>query len=498
VILRYARGTVSATETTPATDRANAATHDFIARGYLNVASELPGEAHLGLYRELVELQRRGEALENGVLWRVPGLAAVFDHPAMRAAITRLLGADYVMNPHTYCHLSRPGSAGHAWHKDSYVVDHNTRHPRPRWLMAFYSPQRLTDELGPTTVLPGWQYHETLPADIAASDGHALVAEPGTVTLLHPDMWHGARGNRSGDDRFVVKMLFERRAEPVPGATPRDAGWRRHADDRIPMLSRDVWGWLHGVAPAADGGAVQNDGELTALIGALDSANETLRLRAAYALGRVGAAAVEPLVAQLRASATEHVSGRRPVDPRGINPTALPAAQALVAIGGAAVEGLAELLTDRDRHVRRIAAEALGNLGPAAVRASAALARLGGDADWWVRRNAMEALGRVGGAEEVVGAALVRGLSDGDVRVRLNAAVAAGKWLEPPRFARAALGRAARGDDNRYVRYYARLALGHAEGHAAADGPVRAGWEAMTSVTTEPGPSPGARDAASR
>jgi hypothetical protein len=469
------------------TDLEDAALRDFIARGDWNIDIDLPAAFHEGVRARLEELSSRDEDLENGVLWRIPELHQVFDHPAVRAALARVLGPGYIMNPHTYCHLSRPGSSGHGWHKDSYILDHNTRHPRPRWLMALYTPHDLTEALGPTTIIPGWQYHEYLDDPVEQSQGVALAGKAGTVTLLHPDEWHGARPNRSQENRFLFKFLFERRWEPSRHAQPREAAaWRKSEADLVPLLSRDVWRWLRGehaseVQPFEDGS------EAAILLRALDSGSETLALRAAYALAGFGPPVVAPLAAALRGhalEAAETLGARRPSDPKGINPTVLPPALALAAIGAPATAALVELAGDSHWYVRAVVADTLGNIGPAAAGAIPCLTRLAQDSHWWVRRNAIEALGRIGASAASAGEAMTRGLADADVRVRLNAAVALGKVAEPPAYAIPALQQASERDENRYVRYYARLALQYATSQGAVEdsAPVRSGWQTMLPI----------------
>ena len=66
------------------------------------------------------------------------------------------------MNPHRHCHLNPPGGKGQSWHKDCYVFDHNLRHARFRWVMAFYYPQDTTPDMGPTGVLPGQQWYRKI------------------------------------------------------------------------------------------------------------------------------------------------------------------------------------------------------------------------------------------------------------------------------------------------------------------------------------------------
>jgi HEAT repeat protein len=90
-----------------------------------------------------------------------------------------------------------------------------------------------------------------------------------------------------------------------------------------------------------------------ALIAVLRDRNLKLRLAATTALGAIGAAA-EPAVPALATAMTDsHIIVARL------------AAQSLSRIGGAAIAALVGLLYSNDCHVRREAAWALGELGPA-------------------------------------------------------------------------------------------------------------------------------------
>lgn len=458
---------------------------NFISCGYATVPTDLPASYHQRIHDQLTAQLSKRE--ESDMIQRVPDLHVVFDQPPVRAALTRILGPRYVMNPHAYCHLSQPGSTGHAWHKDSYVLDHNTRHPRPRWVMALYSPQHVTDELGPTTFLPGWQYHADLEGFVDRAEPRAMAAEPGTVTLLHSDVWHGALPNRSGVTRFVVKLLFERRSDPAGAAGVGSPPLQSDDDDRVPMLSTDVWRWMHGEHAANNASYLDDDGQSEILFDLLDRASEHTRLRAAYALARFGPAVIERLVTALRRDAVheaEAVGTRNPSDPKGVNRTALYPAQALSAMGGPATAALVELASDPHWYVRLTAADTLGDIGPAASAAIPALARLAEDAHWWVRRNAVEALGRIGAPGNHVAAALLHGLADDDARVRLNAAVALGKLAVRPTYAAPALQRVVAGDDDRFIRYFAQRALSYAEARDLDEdtGPVRSAWSTMEAV----------------
>ena len=121
----------------------------------------------------------------------------------------------------------------------------------------------------------------------------------------------------------------------------------------------------------------------------------------AEAFGRVGAAAVPPLLERLAA-----VQSRRRASPTGepaiLDPdgeAVIRTVRALGLVGPAALEALPALLdalADADCYIRRHAASAIGNLGPGAAAARPALLRALRDEDERVRGLAAGALARLG------------------------------------------------------------------------------------------------------
>ena len=96
----------------------------------------------------------------------------------------------------------------------------------------------------------------------------------------------------------------------------------------------------------------------------------------------------------------------------------------LEAIGKPAVPALSEALRDENWHKRRLAAESLGKIGPAAADAVPALAMIFNDENAQVRQSAAEALGRIGRDTPAAVDALRIALDDGVVNVRRSAAQA--------------------------------------------------------------------------
>jgi HEAT repeat protein len=149
-----------------------------------------------------------------------------------------------------------------------------------------------------------------------------------------------------------------------------------------------------------------------ALAEALRDTNEDVRLRAAEALGKFGAAAVPAQAALVSA-----------LD--GPDMVATEAAKSLGKLGPNAREAPAALgraLQRSDVYLRREAAKALGRFGPAAATATGALIdALTSDKDKIVRLNAAQALGAIGSGAQAAVPALRRALDDKEALVAVKA-----------------------------------------------------------------------------
>ena len=437
------------------------ALRQFIAKGYLLIQSDQSSDFHQQVCTQLDQVVEREGNPGNNILPRVPQIGQVFDSAPVRGALTSLLGADYSMHPHRYYHVNLPGGQGQDWHKDDYIFDQNVRHHRFRWVMAFYYPQDVREDMGPTGVMPGRQYYN----GISDSDPHQsteseykLCGPAGTVALVNFDVWHRATANTSADTRRMLKFQFVRMREPTgPSWNNETAGWQSVEGDKHPGLSSDVWKWLRGAKPSLENSVSASDDALLAL----DEADEQRRLDAIYEVGTLGPAVLPALLAALRRQARGLSEARlpsTPADPQGGNPAELSAAHALAALGACAVEALVEALRDPDWRVRSAAADVLGNMGHAAAAATPHLSRCLQDEQMWVRRNAVEALGTIAPSDENAVACLAGVLRDEDERVRRNAALALAKIGPPASSAVDALNPLLH-DESRYVRFNGFMAL---------------------------------------
>ena len=427
----------------------------FLRDGYLTLQANFPADFHAQVRTQIDDLFQSEGNPGNDILPKVPDLYRVLRDEHISGALASLLGPDYIVHPHRHCHQNLAGSGGQGMHQDSYESDQNVRHHRCRWAMAFYYPQDVTLENGPSSAIPATQhYNDTEQANERAE--LPLIGPAGTVTIVHYDLWHRAMPNLSTNDRYMVKFLFTRMSEPDgPAWSSTGQGWTHSPNGPPDALCQSQWAWMGG---QTDWRAAIDDPQL--LYDHLQSPSEYQRLEAAYALASQGADGVPYLVKALRAEAAH--KQERNLARAHTNPSQLDALFALSAAGAPALAPLENLLVDTDWPLRAAAADALGDMGRAAVGAVPLLQRALSDSSVWVRRNATEALGHMGpdGSEAVP--ALSERLTDPDVTVRHNAALALAK-IGPSAESAAGALQAAQEDEDLYVRENARIALSRIE-----------------------------------
>ena len=438
---------------------------DFIVNGYIQIQADFPTDLHGNIYQQIEEVLAKEGNPGNNLLPRIPDIQRVFEHPKVCGALTSLLGPDYLMHPHRYCHLNSPGSDGQTWHKDDYVFDQKVRHHRFRWVMAFYYPQDVTENMGPTGVLPGKQYYNTVsdtnPTQ-SAEQAKSLCGKAGTVTIVNFDSWHRATANRSNKKRYMLKFQFTRMGEPSQPLEGNGHAWQPTDNDDHPALSRHVWNWLSQSYGADSMHVVPDEnGSVSQLMAGLRDNDENVRLNSAYALGDMGESVVPALMQVLQEEAealAETNVAKTAANPQGGNPADLYSSQALTEVGQSSVPALISALGEASWHTRAAAADTLGNLGSLAKEAVPGLIQGLRDESSWVRRNTAEALGIIAAPAEDIVPALTQVSSDSEMLVRLNAVMGLAK-----------IGQSADGivpvlaerlsDEDRYVRYYTAAVL---------------------------------------
>ena len=432
----------------------------FIVNGYVTVKADFPRPFHQSVYARAEEIFSTRGNPGNGILPAIPQLADLFSHPAVTGALTSILGPGYAMHPHRHCHLTPPRQSAQRHHQDSYEDDQNVRHHRTRWAMAFYYPQDVTPEMGPTSVLPASQYYTS--RNQAEKIGESLLCgEAGTVTIVHYDLWHRATANHTDRNRFMMKFLFCRMEEPTaPSWNCTHSAWRDSAAaDDLPRLWQSVWNWHLGKEALP---LEQNDVSASKWTNRAEEQQtgedkgplEAVRLENVYRLSSQGQKGLAKLSKMLAEEAPGMLDENLAAP--HTNPSQLFSAFGLSAQGAAAVPYLLKLLRSDIWPLRAAAADILGDTGLPATPAVPHLIDSLKDESEWVRRNAAEALGNIASPEAVNSLAnlLTR---DSCSFVRHNAALSLAKIGAESRNAIPALERALQ-DDNLYVRENARLA----------------------------------------
>ena len=349
-------------------------------------------------------------------------------------------------------------------HKDGHAGGKRPRHRTPRWAILFYYPQPCLAEQGPTCIIPGTQYiresmldGERLPHEVHAEGGNGtrqlrenylnrnlipMSGELGTVWIMHFDMVHSFLQNYISLNRYGMKFVFMRTEQPTaPSWDSETSIWQPPKVNHVPydaeILWTYMWNWMYGktdlyetarpdtemdVASVVSAlktddttarmeaantlGFMREDAAETvlALVNALEDGYEPVRRNAIYALGAIGAPAVEPLGDAL--DAEKEAFEMEPIL------HICDAAHGLAAVGAPAVPALITALKDERENVRASAAYALGEMGPVAAEAVDALVALLTDASEEVRQHATSALGMIKVPASKTVPALIRVLED--------------------------------------------------------------------------------------
>ncbi len=235
----------------------------FIVDGYLVLKPNLPAELHKRIYDKLDRVIHKEGNPGNNILPAVPELQALLDSPEVCGAMQSVLGKGYVLHPHRFTHNNEPrvttdsqGQAGAGsalyigWHQDSHSPLGRPRHHRCRYAMLLYYPQDTPPEMGPTQLIPGSQYADSLTEE-AKTRGHIVPGEAGTCVLVHFDIGHGGSLNVSDKTRYMVKwvlMRIEEPAEPIWESATTDwkAPENQEAGEENAALWESQWNWMSG------------------------------------------------------------------------------------------------------------------------------------------------------------------------------------------------------------------------------------------------------------
>ena len=406
----------------------------FLTDGYVLLTPEVPDSMHDHHYAAAQSLYAKAallgpervpgtnhlQLLGDNLPGLVPRLTELLDDPVVAGALTSLLGNDYVLHPHCFCH--RSGAPDQAFHQDGNLPWNERGHyrsHRPDWAMIFYYPQAVTRELGPSEVVPGTMYwtrnsekpdgtwyagdamDRTLDRKVLADDNFALrdtaiagsvdklgvpelgrrfiTVPKGSVLLAHYDIVHrGSRALPGHPDRFMYKFYFARTREPVGPSwnNRREAPELSRVRPELRPVVQHIWSWCRGEVPEPESGTIRCPAD----------ADEATRIAWAYRAGEAARSGDATALAALLDWLDDDAEALRRTAGYGLRNA-----------GAAALPGVMDAVQSPRAGTRRYAAFALGNasnaMSPEAAQTLVDI--LDSDPDDLARSNAAYALGHL-------------------------------------------------------------------------------------------------------
>jgi hypothetical protein len=258
----------------------------FVADGFIAIKSGLTDEQNEILRREVAAMLESDGVLQqdknpgNNIMPDIPELAQVFDDPAVYGALSSLLGPAYSVHSHRHVHYSLHDQY---WHRDSYFGYQTIRRHRPHYLLGMYYCSDVTENSGPTIVVPGTHYISSRFGDAQSAGGRTFinpqievmpdewnprpqkcVVPAGTFLLMHHDLWHRGTRNLTDKIRYMFKFTLcrnETRNFAGPTWNFKSADPKELADNPIHL---DTWNWLLGQDDQSS--ADDNDNNLLQLL----------------------------------------------------------------------------------------------------------------------------------------------------------------------------------------------------------------------------------------
>ncbi|MFK7693152.1 HEAT repeat domain-containing protein [Paenibacillus sp. HJGM_3] len=396
---------------------------EFITYGFLKLNTDFPDEFHQSVMQKMNEVYKYEGNPGNNLLPRIPEIGQFFEHPVVSGALTSILGPDYIMSAHRHGHLTKAGAGQIGWHKDNYWLNEKIRNHHPWSVIIFYYTQDVTEDMGPSALMPGTHNYYNRPGDDTEIT-LKVTGKAGSMALIAYDLWHTATQNQSDIDRYMLKFQFFRME------APKSPTWNNkssrfisarplyHVNEHRLMWEHE-WNWLSG---NANGGmteksvqtetAEQENERISQLAMALKDEKEKVSLNAAYELAAIGSRAIPALMEAVHSP---------------VHSVACNAAHGLIVIGEKSVPAIIDALKaeTENEQTRGYLAFALGELGEAASEAVPALIEHLQDKTTFVRQHAAEALGIIRRPASLVVPALCQVLlNDPDNFTRYTAALA--------------------------------------------------------------------------
>jgi hypothetical protein len=182
----------------------------FVVDGYLRFEGIVPDELNRAVLEGIAAGTitggggYRGEQLWSAFTEDHP-IGRVFRLPAVRGIIASLVGPEPQYDHHAV-HVV-PARTGHAqmWHADAAIDI------KPHFdIQVMYYPHAVTRPMGGTLILPGSQFRMVHESEVGRYQNFRgqlhTVCPPGTLQVVHHNIWHCAQPNSTDTTRYMFKL----------------------------------------------------------------------------------------------------------------------------------------------------------------------------------------------------------------------------------------------------------------------------------------------------
>ena len=184
----------------------------FVRDGLLRFDDQVPRDLCAEAAAEIASGTHRGERAKGGApfreVWTAPesALGRVFRLPRVAAIIHSLVGPDPRYDHHA-AHLTPAHTRkGANLHQDA---EYDVRRVHFDIQISFF-PQDTPAESGGTLFLPGSQFRRVYESTTVRYQdvlGQVqAICDAGTMFFWHTNVWHAARSNHTGRDRYMFKL----------------------------------------------------------------------------------------------------------------------------------------------------------------------------------------------------------------------------------------------------------------------------------------------------
>jgi hypothetical protein len=241
----------------------------FVQQGFLRFDELVATRECAALLDEV----RSGEHWQNArygqplsTVWsEESALRRIFARDPVRGIIESLLGPEPIYDHH-FPHTSHAGSIRRDdLHQDAMF----DRRPFAFDIQLCLFPQNTTLEMGGTLIVPGSHFRRVHTGDINRyqhiKGQQQIACKAGTLLVLHHNLWHSGRSNRSSSERVMFKLRLQPSRQQyltwdwtdldhpeVSRVVSTEHAWHG-ADARMGVLQQlALWRYLCGELPARD------------------------------------------------------------------------------------------------------------------------------------------------------------------------------------------------------------------------------------------------------